>query len=94
MIVEDRDSGFGILRSGRNAHYLDPVTAASANSAMRVVDALLHHIAGSVFWVVPEPNPAALAMAETRGFQRLRSLTRMRYGDTRIAPQLNLQFAI
>ncbi len=28
-----------------------------------------------------EPNPAAVAMAELRGFQRLRSLTRMRYGD-------------
>jgi hypothetical protein len=28
-----------------------------------------------------EPIPAAVAMAEVRGFQRLRSLTRMRYGD-------------
>ncbi len=94
FVNNNDDYGFGLLRSGHSAFYLGPVTASTATAAQQIVDNLLHQLSGPVFWDVPEPNPAAVAMAEARGFQRLRSLTRMRYGDTLISPQLNLQFAI
>jgi GNAT superfamily N-acetyltransferase len=88
------ESGFGMMRSGRRASYLGPVTADSADSAIEIVRMLVGPNTGRVFWDIPGPNIAAQAMAEGLGFRPVRELTRMTLGQMPTAPNMMLQFAI
>lgn len=86
--------GFAMGRAGRIASYLGPVTANGATTAEWLIDQLLPHLAGRVFWDVPEPNSGAVRLAEARGFQPTRPLLRMWYGTTPVHGHVAQQFAI
>lgn len=88
------ERGFGMLRSGRRADYLGPVTAGSPALGRQLTAELLRQAEGVVFWDVPELNPEAVALAEQHGLQRLRPLTRMRLGPAELQPHWPLQYAI
>ncbi|GIU80502.1 MAG: acetyltransferase [Bryobacteraceae bacterium] len=68
----------GCARPGRVAAYIGPVTARTVDEARETI---LHGgVSGPCFWDVPAANPAALALAESLGFQPVRRLMRMRRG--------------
>lgn len=71
-------SGFGMLRAGSLGHMLGPLLATEAPDAAALLAALSAHLPpGPIFWDIPEPNTAAVALAESLGFSRVRTLTRM-----------------
>lgn len=80
------DGSFGLIRPGKRASYLGPVTAASRQSAEVVIRELLESCppGNTVFWDIPDPNEAATGLAERLGFQPVRVLTRMWLGDRAI----------
>ena len=76
-----RVTGWGLLRVGAFADYLGPVVCPDKQGALKLVNDLLAGTKkASVFWDVPDENPAAASAAEELGFAPLRSLTRMRLG--------------
>ncbi|MCA9065452.1 MAG: GNAT family N-acetyltransferase [Planctomycetaceae bacterium] len=86
--------GYGFLRSGRRAAYLGPVVAASPASAESIIQALMNHVSGPVFWDAPETNRQAVPLVQQLHFRPVRVLTRMRMGHMRVEPDLPLQYAI
>ncbi len=75
---EGNHSGFGMLRAGMRAAYLGPVIARSREGALPILQTLLAEAGGeAVFWDVPEVNPAAVELAQSRGFTVQRRLIRM-----------------
>lgn len=75
-------NGYGMRRPGRLAQYIGPVIADNPQSAAEIIDRLLAELVSdaTVFWDVPQPNAAAVAMAERFGFEPVRDLQRMRFG--------------
>ncbi len=88
-------AGHGLLREGAKAAYLGPVVAASARTGRALVKALLAR-AGSraIYWDVPDPNRAAVALAQSLGFTPQRTLTRMFLGPNEHPGDPQRQFAI
>jgi GNAT superfamily N-acetyltransferase len=87
-IVEGRLNGYGVLRRCRVGRKVGPLFADDAQTAHRLFDALLAHCPGeTVALDVPEPNPAAIALAETHGMTSVFETARM---YTRAAPELEL----
>lgn len=81
----------GCARPGRVAAYIGPVTARTPEEAR---DRILHcGVSGACFWDVPAANPAALALADSLGFQPVRRLIRMRRGPA-IAERPEFVFAL
>lgn len=68
----------GAARAGRVAQYIGPIVARSAGEARERV--LRCGARGAAFWDLPRANPAAEALARSLGFERRRSLVRMRRG--------------
>lgn len=77
------DGSFGLIRPGERASYLGPVTAAKSADAEMIVSKLLESgtPGATVFWDIPDPNAAAIRLAESMGFRPVRVLTRMWLGD-------------
>lgn len=92
--VIERDESFAMLRNGSLASYLGPVTARNPQVAEQLIDALLSECTEPVFWDILSTNPAAERLAEERGFQRVRELTRMWTGTTQLSAEHPLQFAL
>lgn len=92
--VRMRDESFAMLRSGSLASYLGPVTATAPPVAEQLIDALLSECTQDVFWDILSTNPEAERMAQQRGFQRVRELTRMWTGTTQLPAEHQLQFAL
>lgn len=88
------DDGFGMIRCGRRASYLGPVTAATAESAEHIIRSLVGPIIGRIFWDIPGLNTKAVALAEQIGFLPVRDLTRMTLGQMQQEPNTSMQFAI
>lgn len=88
------EDGFGMIRFGRRASYLGPVTAATAESAEHIIRSLVGPITGRVFWDIPGLNTEAEALAELLGFHPVRDLTRMTLGQMQQEPYTSMQFAI
>ncbi len=87
--------GWGLLRVGANADQLGPVVCPDNEGALRLVHELLAGAKNpSVFWDVPDGNPAAVSAAEWLGFAPLRTLTRMRLGPPIVNSDPLSQFAI
>lgn len=84
VILEE--GGFGLMRPGERANYLGPVTVATPAEAERIVSNLLESCApgATVFWDIPDPNEAAIRLAERWGFRPVRVLTRMWLGERAI----------
>lgn len=69
---------FAMGRSGTKAAYFGPCVSRGAEHAGKLLDWFLaRHAAENVFWDIVEPNRAARALAEERGFAPMRRLTRM-----------------
>ncbi|MEZ6130640.1 MAG: GNAT family N-acetyltransferase [Planctomycetaceae bacterium] len=92
--VISESNGFGMLRSGAIANYLGPVTAINATIAADIIDRLLIDQHGPVFWDIPSVNPIAETLAEERGFQCVRELTRMWTGLGPPLSDYSMQFAL
>lgn len=92
-VVVSADDGYGMLRPGRLASYLGPVTADNDAAAKAIVRQLVQRARGPIFWDVPSPNRAAQRLAQSLGFQPVRSLLRMAIGEAEPPPRLTSQFA-
>ena len=88
------DHGFGMLRAGRIASYLGPITADGPDAAGEIADTLLNGVHGPIVWDMPSPNEAGEQLARARGFEPVRDLTRMWMGKRLIAPELKYQFGL
>ena len=86
--------GFGMIRSGRRASYLGPVTASTLDSAERILSELVRPMIGRIFWDIPGPNTAAQRLAKQLGFHPVRELIRMTLGKMQSMPDVSMQFAI
>lgn len=88
-------AGYGLLREGARAAYLGPVVAASAGTGRALVEALLAWAGGrAIYWDVPDPNQAAVALAQSLGFTPQRTLARMFLGQNEHPGDPQRQFAI
>jgi GNAT superfamily N-acetyltransferase len=83
-------TGLGVLRPSRNGSRIGPLTAADAPSARALFDALIDRQPGPVFLDLPEPNAAAVALAEAAGMQPVFETARMYAGQ---APAIALDRA-
>ncbi len=88
------EDGFGMIRSGRRASYLGPVTASTTHSAEHILRELVGPLTGRIFWDIPGPNIAAQTLAKQLGFHHIRDLTRMTLGQMLTTPDFSMQFAI
>ena len=88
------DDGFGMIRSGRRASYLGPMTAGTTESAEHILRELVGPLTGRIFWDIPGPNVAAQTFAKQLGFRPIRDLTRMTLGQMFTMPESSMQFAI
>jgi GNAT superfamily N-acetyltransferase len=77
-----RVAGYGLLRPGAQALYLGPVAAISPEAGLCLLEALLAGCDGQqVYWDIPDPNLAAVALARRHGFIAQRPLVRMHRGE-------------
>ena len=91
----DQIEAYGLLRNGSRALYLGPVVAGSADTAIRVIEALLAQGRGErVFWDIPDQNLAAVEWARRHEFIPQRSLVRMVLGENRVQGDPRKQFAL
>ena len=86
---------FGLLRSGAAADYLGPVVAQTSEAATGIILELARRSGGRpLYWDIPHPNKAALALAEKLGFVPERQLLRMYLGDNDHPGDVQKYFAI
>jgi GNAT superfamily N-acetyltransferase len=84
----------GLLRPGFLADYLGPVIASNASAAHTVIHDLLRRTQQPIFWDIPGPNHAALAIAQALGFAPVRELTRMVWGSHSFESDTDCLFAL
>ena len=83
------------MRNGAQALYLGPVSAASENIAIHLIEALAAQSdSGKIFWDIPDANAAATAWAGRNGFTPQRTLTRMYLGENTWPGDPQKQFAL
>lgn len=84
---QDRLAGYAVARPCREGFKIGPLFADSATGAEALLSGLLNRLpAGQTFFLdVPQTNPAAVALAESRGMQMVFETARMYRGP---APDL------
>lgn len=88
-IIERQElRGYGMIRPCRSGYKIGPLLADDETLASALFNALAHGLDGPVFLDVPEPNPAAVALAEKNGMTAVFETARM---YTREAPRLPLE---
>lgn len=88
-------NGFGFVRKGARATYLGPVVAEHLSAASAVVRSLLHPRKEQVvYWDIPDHQPEMIAIAKGLGFHSQRSLVRMYLGDTNVAGEPDMIYAL
>ena len=88
-------AGFGMLRRGWRAWMLGPLVAVDRQSATHLLAALCADLPPEpLFWDIPEPNQSAVQLAESLGFTRQRSLTRMALGSGYPSHEPQLLYAV
>lgn len=90
IVRDNRLCAYGVLRACRSGYKIGPLCADDPALAEELFNALRNRAAENapVFLDVPEPNPAALALAERCNMQKVFETARM-YNGT--APELPLQ---
>jgi len=87
--------GFGMLRQGTRAWMLGPLAASDVESAAHLLAALCAGLSPQpLFWDIPEPNQVAAHLAQSLGFARQRTLTRMAWGAAYPAHDPGLLYAV
>lgn len=87
--------GFGMLRPGSRAWLLGPVVTPDKECAAQLLSALWVDLSpASLFWDIPEPNQSAVQLAESLGFTRQRTLTRMAYAAAYPSHEPELLYAV
>ncbi|MEN3975019.1 GNAT family N-acetyltransferase [Emcibacter sp. SYSU 3D8] len=81
-----RLDGFCVTRPCREGTKIAPLFAVSAEVAERLFDAAARHAAAPVFLDVPEPNEAAIALADRKGLTRVFETARMYSGPIPLLP--------
>lgn len=92
--VISNTQALGMIRRGVRSDYLGPITASNGEAGVELTRQLLDRFSRQTFWDIPEPNRAAIGLAEERGFSRVRPLLRMWAGEQLLVGQPELQFAI
>lgn len=72
--------GFGMIRPGYLANYLGPLTATNQQDAHSIAQRLVDLTPSPIFWDIPDSQIKTTQFARSLGFQKQRSLTRMRRG--------------
>jgi ribosomal protein S18 acetylase RimI-like enzyme len=86
---DERIAGYGVLRRCRAGGKIGPLFADSEPIANELLDALATYLAGEVIVLdVPEPNDAAIRLAERRGMKSAFETARM---YTQAPPTLELE---
>jgi len=85
-------AGYGVIRSCREGHKIGPLFADSPAIARALFDALAARASpgAPVFLDIPECNPDARALAESRGMRKVFETARMYTGDFPDLPLDNL----
>lgn len=78
-VLRADDGSFGMLRSGRIADYLGPVSS-TEQSAEPLVRQLVEATERELFWDIPSQNTAAVYLATSCQFAPVRTLFRMTLG--------------
>ena len=79
--------GYAMGRTGSQAAYFGPCVARSAEAARQLLDWFLaRHPGQAAYWDIPADNHAAVALAETSGFRRVRQLTCMTHDLRPVEP--------
>lgn len=84
-VVRAEDGSFGMLRSGRIADYLGPISSTEQSAAL-IVRQLVESTARELFWDIPSQNTTAVYLATCCQFAPVRTLFRMTLGPS---PQPN-----
>lgn len=88
VVEDDRLRGWGLIRPSREGSKIGPLFAEDGETAERLFRALAStRLLGGVYLDVPEPNPAAVALAERYGMTRVFETARMYTGP---APDVDL----
>lgn len=82
-VVSAGDGSFGMLRCGRIADYLGPISSTEQSSAP-LVRQLIESTAHDLFWDIPSQNTTAVHLATCCQFAPVRTLFRMTLG---LSPQ-------
>ncbi len=83
-LVRDGDlAGWGIIRPCRNGRRIGPLYAVDSPAAESILSALANSGEGEIFIDVPEPNRAAVALAEELGMKPCFETARMYTGTIR-----------
>ena len=83
VIREGRLDGWGVVRPARTGWKIGPLNAEDVQAAEAVLAALIAAADGEVFLDLPEPNAAAVALAERHGFAPVFETARMYRGTVR-----------
>jgi ribosomal protein S18 acetylase RimI-like enzyme len=88
-------AGFGFARAGSQALYVGPVVANSPESGLALVEALIaQNSIKMVYWDIPDPNKAAVSLAQRYGLTVQRPLVRMFLGENSAAGDPRRQFGL
>ncbi len=93
-VVAIRESGLGMSRAGYLATYLGPVCATDPNAARSIIRELVKSSLNTMFWDIPSSNAVAKELATELGFAPVRTLKRMRQGQSAKSPRFEFQFAL
>ncbi|MCF6327695.1 MAG: GNAT family N-acetyltransferase [Devosiaceae bacterium] len=78
--VLDDESGFGLMRSGRNAAQIGPVIAPTQSAAISLLERLMSHTSGPIYIDVPTMADQVGQWLKNRGFTIQRGFIRMAQG--------------
>jgi GNAT superfamily N-acetyltransferase len=76
-------AAWGVIRPSRNGRKIGPLYASDRGAAESIFSALIAHGEGEVFIDTPEPNRAAIELAEGRGLEPSFETARMYTGPVR-----------
>lgn len=79
--ITNSDGSLGMLRAGRIADYLGPVSATEQSYAS-ILSGLLEQTHRDIFWDIPSQNTKAVYFAICNQFSPVRTLFRMTIGDS------------
>ncbi|PWS37550.1 GNAT family N-acetyltransferase [Falsiroseomonas bella] len=81
LVQDGAAAGFGVIRPCRSGHKIAPLVAPDEAAAEALLAALLERAGpGEIFWDVPEPHAAAVALATRLGLKPVFETARMYTG--------------